>query len=90
MSSDVSDDDDEDWYDENDSYDDDPAATCPECGGTVYSVSDKCQHCGYWLSSEDRRTLYPGESTPLWMRATAVFIILTFLVCLLAFGWTLF
>jgi hypothetical protein len=86
----VSDDDDEDWYDEDDSFDDDPAAVCPECGGTVYGFSDKCPQCGYWLSADDRREMYPSELRPLWMRATAVFIILAFLVCLLAFGWTLF
>jgi hypothetical protein len=92
MRTDVSDDDDgdEDWYDVDESYDDESDASCPECGGTVYSFSDKCPHCGYWLSADDRREMYPGELRPFWMRATAVFFILAFLVCLLAFGWTLF
>jgi hypothetical protein len=86
----VSDDDDEDWSDDDESLDDDPDASCPECGGTVYSFSDKCPHCGYWLSDDDRRKMYPGELRPFWMRATAVFIILAFLACLIAFGAVLF
>jgi predicted amidophosphoribosyltransferase len=82
--------DDEDWYDEDESFDDDPAAICPECSGTVYSFSEKCPHCGYWLSDADRRKLYPGESKPFWQRTTAVIMILVFLICLLVFGAAIF
>ncbi|HJQ79344.1 MAG TPA: hypothetical protein VJ828_05280 [Lacipirellulaceae bacterium] len=75
---------DEDWHD------DEPDASCPECGGTVYGFSDKCPHCGYWLSAADRRAMYRGESRPLWLRVTAAIVLLAFLVCLLAFGAVLF
>jgi hypothetical protein len=83
-------DDDEDWYDDDDELDDEEAAHCPECSEPIHIITDKCPACGYWLSDDDRRKLYQGELRPFWMRATAVFIILAFLVCLLAFGWSLF
>jgi hypothetical protein len=83
-------DDDEDWYDDNVSYDDEPGASCPECGGTVYSFGDECPHCGYWLSAADRRAMYRGESKPLWLRATAAIVLLAFLVSLLVLGAVLF
>jgi hypothetical protein len=87
----MSTDDDEDWHDDEDeSYDDEPDASCPECGGTVYSFSDKCPHCGYWLSAADRRAMYRGESKPLWLRVTAAIVLLAFLISLLAFGAMLF
>jgi hypothetical protein len=83
-------DDDENWYDDDQSYDDEADASCPECGGTVYSFSDKCPHCGRWLSVADRRAMYARESKPLWLRVTAALVILAFLVSLLAFGARLF
>ena len=70
--------DDEDWYGDGDS-DDEESASCPECGATVYEFLDKCPNCGYWLSDADRRAAYPSATKPLWLRVTAVIVLLAFL-----------
>jgi hypothetical protein len=85
----TSDSDDEDWSDDY-SLDDEDASSCPECGGTVYSFTEKCPHCGYWLSDADRRAMYPGKSKPLWLRVTAWALLIAFLVSLLGVVLTLF
>ena len=79
------DDDDEDWYDDDIDSDDEESASCPECGETVYSFLDKCSRCGYWLSDADSRAVYPGASKQLWLRLTAVILLLAFLFSLVAF-----
>ena len=48
---------DEDWYDDGDDPDDEDAVDCPECGGLISGLTDKCASCGYWLSAADRRKL---------------------------------
>jgi hypothetical protein len=90
MRSDVSDNDDEDWDNDDESYDDEPDACCPECGGTVYNFADKCPHCGYWISGADRRAMWPSLARPLWLRVTAIVVLLAFLASLLAVGGFLF
>jgi hypothetical protein len=83
--------DDEDWCDEDDdASDEEESASCPECGGTVYSFSDKCPKCGYWLTDADRRAVYPSASKPLWLRITAVVVLLAFLASLLLASGFLF
>ena len=47
---------DEDWSDD-DSDDGGETGCCPECGGQIHSIADKCPSCGYWLSNEDRRAM---------------------------------
>jgi uncharacterized paraquat-inducible protein A len=76
---------DEDWAD-----DDDEVALCPECGGPIHGLTDKCPRCGYWLTETDQRSLRPGLSKPLWLRITAAILLLAFLFTLLAIGNFLF
>ncbi len=77
-------DDHEDWCDDDaDESDKEESASCPECGGTVHSFLDKCPTCGYWLSDADRRAAYPSASKPLWLRVTAVIVLLAFLAGLI-------
>jgi hypothetical protein len=81
---------DEDWYDDDDDVGQDESAPCPECGGTVQSISDNCPQCGYWLSDADRRAMWTGMAKPLWLRVTAAIVLLAFLLSLLAIGVVLF
>jgi hypothetical protein len=82
--------DEDSWADDDDELDDeDESASCPECGGTIHGVTDKCPSCGYWLTDADRREMRPGEKQ-LWLRVTAVIVLAAFLFTLLAVGFTLF
>jgi hypothetical protein len=84
-------DDEDSWTDEDDDeLHEEDSASCPECGGTVYSVTDKCPKCGYWLTDDDRRSMGSGMSKPFWLRVTAVILLAAFLFTLLAVGFTLF
>jgi hypothetical protein len=83
-------DDEDSWADDGDALDDEDAATCPECGGIVHNLTDKCQSCGYWISDADRRAMGSGERKPLWLRLTAAALLAAFLFTLLAVGFTLF
>lgn len=72
--------DDEDWYDDESDDADEPdaeSAPCPECGETVHVITGKCPTCGYWLSDADRRAA--GESKPLWLKVTAVVVLVVIL-----------
>ena len=72
-------DDDEDWTDdEDDELDEEEAARCPECGGPIYSISDKCPRCGYWLSYGDQRAMWAGMSKPIWIKIAAVIVLVAF------------
>jgi hypothetical protein len=76
----LDDDDDEDWYDDDsDDPDDDESAPCPECGETVHVITGKCPVCGYWLSAADRRAIWASESRPMWLKVTAVVLLLVIL-----------
>jgi hypothetical protein len=77
--------DDEAWCDD-DQLDDEVAAECPECGAEVPSFIDRCPACGYWLSDADRRAATPGLRKQLWLKVTAVVVILALLGCLLGFA----
>jgi hypothetical protein len=83
-------DDDESWTDDPDDLDDEAPASCPECGGPIHAIADKCPACGYWLSDADRRAMGSGTSKPLWLRVTAVVVLVTFLFGLLAVGAAIF
>ncbi len=82
--------DDEDWYDDDDEPDDEEAARCPECGGSVHSVSDKCPACGYWLSEADRRAMWTGMDKPVWIKVTAAIVLMAIVAGLLAAGVAFF
>jgi hypothetical protein len=71
---------DEDWYDDDGEVDDAPPVRCPECRADVPAVADRCPACGYWLTDADRHT------KPLWIRATAVVVLVAFLLSLLGFA----
>jgi hypothetical protein len=76
----------EDWSDdEEDEPDDEEVARCPECGGPVAVISDKCPSCGYWLSTDDRHM-----QKPCWLRVTAWMVLIAFLASLLAAGLAIF
>ena len=80
--------DDEDWYDDDDDAPDDEAARCPECGADVPIVADKCPACGYWLSEADRRAMWTGK--PLWLRLTAIVVLVAFLLSILGIAAAIF
>lgn len=55
MSTDSEDDWDEDWGDDQwDGDDEEETIDCPECGETVYLISDKCPQCGHWFLDEEK------------------------------------
>jgi hypothetical protein len=83
-------DDDESWADDDSDDGEDIAVPCPECGGPIEAIADKCPACGYWLSDSDRMWMWSSVSKPLWLRVTAVIVLVAFLVSLLAIGVTLF
>ncbi len=76
-------DDDEDWYDDDSDDPDDESTPCPECGETVHVIIGKCPSCGYWLTDGDRRAAYPSESKPLWLRVTAIVVLLAMLASIM-------
>jgi len=83
-------DEDEDWYDDDSELDDVEAARCPECGSAVHSVSDKCPACGYWLSETDRRAMWSGMAKPTWVKATALLVLVAFLLSVVGVAALLF
>lgn len=88
---DLDDDDDEGWYDE-DSGDADEVewAPCPECGETVHVITGKCPGCGYWLSDTDRRTMWTSESKPMWFKVAAVALLIALIAGMLGVAAGLF
>jgi len=47
--------------------DDDGTAPCPYCGKDKWEESERCPHCGNYVSREDK----PSQ-TPRWVIVTAV------------------
>lgn len=82
---------DEDWYDdEDDELDEQEAARCPECGGPVHVVTNKCPECGYWLTEADRRAMWSGMSQPRGVRIVAAIMLVIFVALLLFGGFATF
>lgn len=82
--------DDEDWYDDDSDDPDDESASCPECGETVYVIAGKCPACGYWLSEADRQAMWTGESKPLWLKITAVVLLVVLLASIFGVAASIF
>lgn len=64
---------------DDDAEDDDSGETmpCPHCFGTIYDDSERCPHCGEYLSREDE----PRPPPPWW-------VILGIGICLvIVFRW---
>jgi hypothetical protein len=81
----MSNDEDEDWYDDaDDESDDEGTAPCPECGEPVHGFTDKCPACGYWLSAADRRAMRESERKPGWLMVTAWVVLALFLIPVIA------
>jgi len=49
----------------------------------VYLVTDKCPACGYWLSEADRRAMWSGLEKPLWLKVTAIVVLVALLLSVL-------
>ncbi len=74
------DDDSEDWdeYEDGTADDEDVTMPCPFCNRDLYDDSERCPHCGKYLSREDR----PVTPKPWWF-------IVGFFLCLYAiYRWT--
>jgi hypothetical protein len=65
---------DSDWGDNGDVE----MVDCPRCRRPVYEESERCPHCGHYITAEDA-----GSRQPWW-------VVVTVVVCLgLALGWVL-
>jgi len=76
------DEDDEDYLEDGEApepdTDDDGTAPCPYCGKDKFEESERCPHCGNYVSEEDN----PSRA-PTWIIVTAI-------VCLVVVGlWVL-
>jgi ribosomal protein L37E len=83
-------DDDEDWYDDEDDPGDVEVGSCPECGAPVYEVAERCPACGYWLTAADRRAMWARDSKPLWLKTTAVVVLIAFVLSVLGIASAIF
>jgi hypothetical protein len=73
------DDDDEDWYDDESDAPDDEWVPCPECGESVPVIAGKCPACGYWLTEADQRASSGTDGKPVWIKLTAVVVLVALL-----------
>jgi hypothetical protein len=48
---------------------DDPNFLCPYCRVPIFEESEKCPHCGTWLTDEENDA---GQRKPLWIIVGAV------------------
>jgi predicted nucleic acid-binding Zn ribbon protein len=71
-----------DWGDDADS--DDDVISCPYCERPIYEESERCPHCGQYISEEDA----PSKPKPLWIILGALACLLVVVVWILidAFG----
>ncbi len=67
-----------------DDWGDDPNDTseelaCPGCGASVYEETQKCPHCGDWITPHAAAARFP-----MWVRAVSVVVVFCFLYFLVA------
>jgi hypothetical protein len=62
---------DEDEWNEDDPGDEDATVACPYCRQPIHEESERCPHCGNYISEED----VPPSRKPWW-------IVIGVLVCL--------
>ncbi len=77
-------DDDEDWYDDEDSNLDADTIPCPDCGAEIYADLDHCPQCGHWLTDADRGTHEAGLFASRRVRLIATLLLAIFVLGLLA------
>ena len=71
-----------DWEDpdgeDEEELDSTPTKACPKCGCDVYDAAVECPLCGEYFTREQ-----PGSSSfPVWVRATALFIVVALIAAL--------
>lgn len=53
----------DDWNDDDDGNSDDETMPCPYCKSAIYAQSQRCPHCGNYISEEDA----PPARKPWWI-----------------------
>jgi hypothetical protein len=74
----------EDWDDDWGDDSDDNSISCPYCERPIYEDSERCPHCGQYITEEDA----PSKPKPLWVILGALACLLVVVVWILidAFG----
>ena len=80
----------EDWYDDDDEDDVETPGHCPECGGPIHGLADKCPACGYWLCDADRRSMPSFEAKPRWIKFITLIVLIALVLSMLGVGSLLF
>lgn len=76
---------DETWYDDGPETDVEAETDpCPDCGGPIYELADRCPACGYWLTADDRRALWSASQKPRWLVLAAWIALAVFVIPLIA------
>ena len=58
-----------------------PTAPCPKCGCDVYDDAEQCPLCGEYLTRERSQ----ASSFPVWVRTTALIVVLAMIAALWQF-----
>jgi uncharacterized paraquat-inducible protein A len=77
-------DDEEDWSETDDDLAAAEAVSCPECGAAIYDDLDHCPRCNYWLTDADHQALDGGYFSSRRVRLVALFVLIVFVIVLLA------
>ncbi len=55
----------------------DDEVSCPHCSAAVHYESERCPHCGWYLSAEDEPST---AAQPQWITITAVLLLIALLL----------